>query len=91
MYIQNLKLAHVFANDLQGPNFELYLRFNQFNNKDYGFGTGWELSLSRVDEENDTEGNVVKTLVLSDGSRYRIDKEDDTTVTLKYKKRIRSR
>lgn len=86
MYIQNLKLAHVFANDLQGPNFELYLRFNQFNNKDYGFGTGWELSLSRVDEENDTEGNVVKTLVLSDGSRYRIDKEDDTTVTLKYKK-----
>lgn len=86
MYIQNIKLAHVFANDLQGPNFELYIRFNQFNNKDYGFGTGWELSLSRVDEENDTEGNVVKTLVLSDGSRYRIDKEDDTTVTLKYKK-----
>ena len=86
MYVQNIKLAHVVANNVQGPNFELYLRFNQFNNKNYGFGTGWELSLSRVDEETDSAGNAIKTLVLPDGSRYRIDNETETTVELEYKK-----
>lgn len=37
MYILNIPLADISANQLQGPDLDLALRFNQFNANDYGF------------------------------------------------------
>jgi len=80
MYIQNIKLARLVGNKLQGPELDLLIRFNQFQKNDYGFGTGWEFNLSRIDNENG-----IKTLVLSDGSRYVMTETSDS-VTLQYKR-----
>ncbi|MGE8357248.1 MAG: hypothetical protein ACN6N0_12740, partial [Microvirgula sp.] len=80
MYIQNIKLAHLSGNKLQGPELDLLIRFNQFQQNNYGFGVGWELNLSRIDEEDG-----IRTLVLSDGSRYTMLETGDT-VTLQYKR-----
>ncbi len=88
MYILNIPLAGISANQLQGPDLDLALRFNQFNANDYGFGTGWELSLARIDEDPnpDDVSSPLRTLVLSDGSRYRMNTEASGAVSLKYKK-----
>ncbi len=88
MYILNIPLADISANQLQGPDLDLALRFNQFNANDYGFGTGWELSLARIDEDPDPgdASSLLRTLVLSDGSRYRMNTEASGAVSLQYKK-----
>ena len=80
MYIRTIPIASLLANQLQGPALDLALRFNQFNANDYGFGIGWELTLTRVDVENG-----VKTLILANGQRYRILSESGNTVNLQYK------
>lgn len=86
MYIRHIELASFNANQLQGPELSIGIRFNQFNNQDYGFGTGWELSFSRMETSLDLTGNPVKDLVLSDGARYRVSAETADAVTLMYKK-----
>lgn len=81
MYIRTLPLASLPSCQLQGPVLDLALRFNQFNANDYGFGVGWELTLTRVEVEDN-----VSTLVLANGQRYRIQSTSDGPVTLQYKK-----
>lgn len=88
MYIQNIMLAKIHANFLNGPNVDLYIRFNQFSAVDYGFGIGWELGFSRVDEETGEDGSVIKTLVLLNGERYRITSSADGDVSLQYKQTL---
>ncbi len=85
MYLRNIEMARFSANKLQGPEITLVLRFNQFSVHDYGYGIGWDFNLTRIESEYD-QGAQIRTLVLSDGSRYRIDSETAETVTLKYKK-----
>lgn len=88
MYLLNIPLASIYANNLQGPDLDLTMRFNQFNANDYGFGTGWELNLARIDEDPNPDDALspFRTLVLSDGSRYRIVTDGSGNTILKYKK-----
>ena len=85
MYLRNIEMARFSANKLQGPEITLVLRFNQFSSHDYGYGVGWDFNFTRIESETD-QGAQSRTLVLSDGSRYRIDSETAEAVTLKYKK-----
>lgn len=88
MYILNIPLASIYANNLRGPDLDLAIRFNQFNASDYGFGAGWEINLARIDEDSnpDDTSSPIRTLVLSDGSRYRIITDDSGNIILKYKR-----
>lgn len=79
MYIQNIKLVHISANNLQGPNLDIFIRFNQFSQVNDGFGAGWEFNLSKIETEDG-----VQTLILSDGRRYRMT-ETDNVIALQYK------
>ncbi|WP_434634669.1 hypothetical protein [Chromobacterium sp. CV08] len=63
MFIYNILLGSVHANQLQGPLFDVSIRFNQLSSNNYGFGIGWELALSRIDVETNT-------LIMADGRRY---------------------
>lgn len=85
MYLRNIEMARFSANKLLGPEISLILRFNQFSSHDHGYGIGWDFNLTRIESESD-QGAKIRTLVLSDGSRYRIDSETAETVTLKYKR-----
>lgn len=80
MYIRTIPIASLPSCQLQGPTLDLALRFNQFNANDYGFGVGWELTLTRVDVENGAS-----TLILANGQRYRILSVSGNTVNLQYK------
>lgn len=81
MYIRTIPIATLPSNSIQGPILNFILYFNQFNNNDYGFGVGWEMSLAHID--SNTDGT--RTLVLSNGNRYKILSESGSTVTLQYK------
>ncbi|MGC0155801.1 hypothetical protein ACPRNU_25350, partial [Chromobacterium vaccinii] len=62
-FAYNVLIGSVNANRLQGPLFDIGIRFNQLSNKDYGFGIGWELTLTQIDVE-------AKCLIMADGKRY---------------------
>lgn len=81
MYIRTIPIATLPSNSIQGPILNFTLYFNQFNNIDYGFGVGWEMSLAHIDSNADG----TRTLVLSNGNRYKILSESGSVVTLQYK------
>lgn len=82
MYLRTLPVASVVGNYLQGPALDLAIRFNPFSNLDDGFGTGWELTLPRIEVSGSD-----KILVLADGSRYRIlDESGEDDIQLQYKR-----
>lgn len=81
MYLRTLPIASLSGNYLQGPDLDLSIRFNPFSNLDDGFGTGWELTLPRIDVSGSD-----KILVLADGSRYRILDESGDDIRLQYKR-----
>lgn len=72
-YIQNIVLTELFTNYLQGPNFPLVVRFNQYSASDEGFGTGWELNLSSIETMNNR-----RLLRLAKGARYWIVEQTGT-------------
>ncbi|NRD72744.1 hypothetical protein HQQ94_05670 [Shewanella sp. VB17] len=62
-YTQKIKIGSVFSHDLNGPNIDLHLAFNQLSSYDQGFGVGWELNISRYNPDENS-------LVLSNGKRF---------------------
>ncbi|MBS3049638.1 hypothetical protein [Enterobacter mori] len=69
-YIHNVVLTDLFANCLQGPNFAVAIRFNQYSRVNEGFGTGWELNLSCVETHSGR-----RLLRLTKGARYWIEEQ----------------
>lgn len=47
-YIQNIDLGFIKTNFMNEPDFSPCIRFNQYDNSDEGFGTGWNLNLSCI-------------------------------------------
>lgn len=47
MFIYNITLANIMANENQGPDIHLGLRYNCTSIDDDGFGKGWELTITR--------------------------------------------
>ncbi|WP_262860789.1 hypothetical protein [Morganella morganii] len=47
-YIQNINLGFIKTNFMNEPDFYPCIRFNQYDNSDEGFGTGWNLNLSCI-------------------------------------------
>lgn len=64
-YIQNINLGFVKTNFMNKPDFLPGIRFNQYDNSDEGFGTGWNLNLSCVKSINDR-----RLLRLGNGAVY---------------------
>ncbi|SHM67106.1 hypothetical protein [Morganella morganii] len=64
-YIQNIDLGFIKTNFMNEPDFSLCIRFNQYDNSDEGFGTGWNLNLSCIKSINNR-----KLLRLGNGSVY---------------------
>ncbi|XKD91945.1 hypothetical protein ACISK3_11980 [Morganella morganii] len=64
-YIQNINLGFIKTNFMNEPDFFPGIRFNQYDNSDEGFGTGWNLNLSCIK----TIGEK-KLLRLGNGSVY---------------------
>lgn len=81
MYLQSIPLTQLPSCSMQGPALELTLYFNPFSSSNDGFGVGWKLNLAHIETSNSNE----RTLILSDGSRYKILSESDTAVVLQYK------
>lgn len=57
--------------------FDLVIGYNPFNSDDTGFGQGWALNTSRYDVKN-------KNLILSDGSRFRVEISPSGRLTTRY-------
>lgn len=64
-YIQNIDLGFIKTNFMNEPDFVPGIRFNQYDNSDEGFGTGWNLNLSCVKSINNR-----RLLRLGNGSFY---------------------
>lgn len=64
-YIQNIDLGFIKTNFMNEPDFSPCIRFNQYDNSDEGFGTGWNLNLSCIKSINNR-----KLLRLGNGSVY---------------------
>lgn len=83
IYIHNVVIANIVSNNTLGPNFPINIRFNQFNNRDYGFGDGWELCLTRIEDDPDRG----RFLYLADGCKYKIENDEVCgNVPLQYKR-----
>lgn len=64
-YIQNIDLGFIKTNFMNEPDFVPVIRFNQYDNSDEGFGTGWNLNLSCIKSINNR-----RLLRLGNGSVY---------------------
>ncbi|MET4862403.1 hypothetical protein [Morganella morganii] len=64
-YIQNIDLGFIKTNFMNEPDFSPCIRFNQYDNSDEGFGTGWNLNLSCIKSINNR-----RLLRLGNGSVY---------------------
>lgn len=64
-YIQNIDLGFIKTNFMNEPDFVPGIRFNQYDNSDEGFGTGWNLNLSCIKSVNNR-----RLLRLGNGSVY---------------------
>ncbi|WP_432693313.1 hypothetical protein [Morganella morganii] len=64
-YIQNIDLGFIKTNFMNEPDFVPGIRFNQYDNSDEGFGTGWNLNLSCIKSINNR-----RLLRLGNGSVY---------------------
>lgn len=69
-YIQNIDLGFIKTTFMDETDFIPRIRFNQYDNSDEGFGTGWNLNLSCVKSIDDR-----RLLRLGNGSVYWIKKQ----------------
>lgn len=78
-FIYNMTIYKLKTNFLQGPDFDLILRFNCMSAEDAGFGKGWELSLTSVKDLGNELKN--KVLCLADGRKFVIQVTADKRVS----------
>lgn len=64
-FMVNLPLASISANGALGPDISLSLMYSPLNSRNYGFGKGFSLGLSRFNNQSNT-------LELSNGETYRV-------------------
>lgn len=69
-YIQNIDLGFIKTTFMDETDFIPRIRFNQYDNSDEGFGTGWNLNLSCIKSIDDR-----RLLRLGNGSVYWIKKQ----------------
>lgn len=70
-YIQNIDLGFIKTNFMNEPDFVPGIRFNQYDNSDEGFGTGWNLNLSCIKSVNNR-----RLLRLGNGSVYLVKEQN---------------
>lgn len=63
IFSKTIKIGYICSNNLNGPNIDVNITFNQYSNENQGFGLGWELNFSRYNASR-------QELFFSNGKRF---------------------
>ena len=73
-------LGTLLSNNLSGPNFEKKIIYNPFDKKDYGYGIGWKLCITKFDKNS-------YNLTLKNGQTFKIEYHSSSNeFSIPYKK-----